>query len=423
MVVWRNSIIMRVFAKNNYIFNLLSEAVSEGLLVVNREQLIVASNKKADTMFGYDDRELVGKPVDVLVPGAYNMGHKDRVEAFFKAKTTGRMMVDRILLGQHKCKGDFPVKISLNPFNIEGVDYVLALVFDKTEISKRDYQIKELNEHLEKKIKTRTFELRETVSMLEQEIKRREEAEKKMKSALQRERELSELKTKFLSLVSHEFKTPLSGILTSATLVGKYKGAGDQERRDKHLSTIIGEVRHLNSILTDFLSIERLEKGKEIYDFTDFSLSKVVNEVIYNANMLVKIGQRINYPHNIDDVIIYQDEKIVTLILTNLLYNSVKYSPEDSEIDISIKVEDGVMFLKIKDQGIGIPTNDQKHIFERYFRAENALLNQGTGIGLNIIRDHIENLGGKVYFESKEHIGTTFTVELPVDNRIHTGLN
>jgi signal transduction histidine kinase len=260
------------------------------------------------------------------------------------------------------------------------------------------------------------------VAMLQKEIKRREDAEKTMKLALQRERELSELKTKFLSLVSHEFKTPLSGILTSATLVGKYKEAADQERRDKHLTTIIGEVRHLNSILTDFLSIERLEKGKEIYNFTKFSLSKVVNEVVYNANMLLKNGQQIKYPRNIDEVVIYQDEKIVTLILTNLLYNSIKYSPEDSEIDITFEVERDGMVLKIKDYGIGIPIKDQKHIFERYFRAENALLNQGTGIGLNIIKDHIKNLDGKISFESKENQGTIFTVELPIDNRIHLGL-
>ena len=250
--------------------------------------------------------------------------------------------------------------------------------------------------------------------MLKKEIKKREAAEKKMKLALERERELNELKTKFLSLVSHEFKTPLSGILTSATLVGKYKYSNQQDKRDKHLNTIIGEVGHLNTILTDFLSIERIEKGKEIYKVTEFSLSKVVNEVVYSANMLLKSGQHINYPQNIEDMLIYQDEKIVTLIITNLLYNSVKYSPEDSNIDIFIDLIKDKLILKIKDQGIGIPVKDQKHIFKRYFRAENALLNQGTGIGLNIIKDHIKNLGGKVYFESKEKIGSIFTVELPL---------
>lgn len=405
---------MRVFAKNNSIFNLLSEAVSEGLLVVNKDSEIVATNKKVDKMFGYYREELIGQPLSLLIPGSYKKKHHEHVDEYFKTHKSRKMAVERCLFGERKNKDQFPIEVSLNPFTIYEIDYVLALVFDQTEISKRDFKIKELNEHLEKKIRTRTLELRETVGMLKKEIKRREEAEKKMKLALQRERELNELKTKFLSLVTHEFKTPLSGILTSATLVGKYKASNQQDKRDKHLKTIIREVRHLDTILMDFLSIERIEKGKEIYKFTEFSLSKVVNEVVYNANMLLKIGQHINYPQNIEDVLIYQDEKIVTLILTNLLYNSIKYSPEDSDIDIFIDIEKDKIILKIKDQGIGIPEKDQKHIFKRYFRAENALLNQGTGIGLNIIKDHIENLGGKVYFKSKEKIGSTFIVELPI---------
>jgi len=404
---------MRVFAKNNSIFKLLSEAVSEGLLVVNRDRVIVATNKRADKMFGYRREELIDQPLNILIPDPYKMGHHKHVDEYFNTHKSIKMGIERCLFGERKNKEKFPIEVSLNPFTIYDTDYVLALVFDQTEISKRDVKIKELNEHLEKKIRTRTLELRETVAMLKKEIKRREEAEKKIKFALQRERELNELRTKFLSLVSHEFKTPLSGILTSATLVGKYKGSNQQEKRDKHLKTIIGEVRHLNGILTDFLSIERLEKGKEIYKFTEFSLSKVVNEVVYNANMLLKSGQHINYPQNIEDVLIYQDERIVTLIITNLLYNSIKYSPEDSDIDIHIDVNDK-MILNIKDQGIGIPEKDQKHIFQHYFRAENALLNQGTGIGLNIIKGHIDNLGGQVYFASKENIGSTFTVELPI---------
>lgn len=405
---------MRVFAKNNNIFKLLSEAVSEGLLVVNRDRVIVATNEKADIMFGYRREELINQPLGILIPDPYEKVHHEHVDEYFKTHKSRKMAIERCLFGERKNKEKFPIEVSLNPFTINDTDYFLALVFDQTEISKRDFKIRELNEHLEKKIRTRTLELSETVVMLKKEIKRREEAEKRIKFALQRERELNELKTKFLSLVSHEFKTPLSGILTSATLVGKYKDSMQQEKRDKHLKTIIGEVKHLNGILTDFLSIERLEKGKEIYRFTEFSLSKVVNEVVYNANMLLKCGQHINYPQNIDDVLIYQDEKIVTLIITNLLYNSVKYSPEESGIDILIDIEKDKMNLIIKDQGIGIPEKDRKHIFERYFRAENVLLSQGTGIGLNIIKSHIDNLGGQVYFTSKENIGTTFTVELPI---------
>jgi len=410
---------MRVFEKNSNIFRLLSETVSEGILVVNEEQFIVAANGRAHKLFGYSDDELIGKSIEVLIPETSRREHKTLAHDLIKKETEKRAIHGRNLTGLQKNGNEFPLKIGLNPFTLYGNKYMLTLVDDLTEIKKKDSQIHELNTQLEKKIKARTQELRDTVAQLKREIKRREEAEAKIKNALAKEKELNELKTKFLSLVSHEFKTPLSGILTSATLVGKYAKEHQQDKRDKHLKTIVGQVNHLNTILTDFLSIERLETGKEVYKMSDFSLSKVINEVVYSANMILKNGQRINYPQNVDDVILHHDEKIISLCLTNLLYNAVKYSPEDTEIDLKVELSKDKALFQIKDQGIGIPEKDQKHIFERYFRAENVLTTQGTGIGLNIVKAHVENLDGKVYFESKEKKGSTFSFEIPTKPHSH----
>src|SRR5690606_38598751 len=169
------------------------------------------------------------------------------------------------------------------------------------------------------------------------EIKKRIEAQNKTKNALKKEKELNELKTKFLSLVSHEFKTPLSGILTSAMLLGKYQLAEQQEKRDKHIKTITEKVHYLNNILNDFLSLEKLELGKEDYKFSAFKISKIVNEVVYNANMLLKEGQQIKYPEHIDNFSLTQDEKIMELALSNLIHNAIKYSPDHSIIELKIK--------------------------------------------------------------------------------------
>ena len=139
----------------------------------------------------------------------------------------------------------------------------------------------------------------------------------------------------------------------------------------------------------------------------------MVNEVVYNCNMLLKEGQHINYPENIDDISLFQDEKIIQLICSNLLHNAIKYSPEGAIIDLLIKQDNKFTTLIVKDEGFGIPEKDQKSIFERYFRAENVVNTQGTGIGLNIAKNHLENLGGSICFESKEHVGTTFTITLP----------
>ncbi len=282
----------------------------------------------------------------------------------------------------------YPAEIHLQSSSLGNKILIVAIVLDITE--RKNYTQK-----LEKTVALRTQELNE---------------------ALIKEKELNDLKTKFLSMVSHEFKTPLSTILTSATLVGKYKSTEQQDIRDKHLKSITTGVHHLTGILNDFLSIERLEKGKEIYRLTDFSLSKVVNEVIYNANMLLKTGQKINYPLTIEDVTIHQDEKIISLVLTNLLHNAIKYSPEETEIDLKIDINNDDIRFHVIDKGIGIPKEDQKHIFNLYFRADNVLLTQGTGIGLNIVKTHIENLGGNISFKSVENKGSKFTLVLPINS-------
>ena len=129
--------------------------------------------------------------------------------------------------------------------------------------------------------------------------------------------------------------------------------------------------------------------------------------------MLLKEGQIINYPEGIDDIEINFDEKVLELVLSNLVNNAIKYSPENTNIDLKVFQKEKSLQITIIDQGIGIPKKEQKFIFNRYFRAENALLNQGTGIGLNIAKSHLENLGGGITFESKENEGSSFAIEIP----------
>ncbi len=405
---------MKVFSKDNNIFNLLTEAISEGIIVVNEMQEIVATNGSSNDIFGYQEEELLGQRLDVLIPQRYHHNHKGHVENFAKHSEKRKMARGRDLYGIRKDGKEFPLEVGLNPFVIYGTRYIMALVIDITERKEKEHQIKELNVQLEKKIEKRTEELRQTIEELQEEVKLRMEAEARIKESLKKEQDLNELKTKFLSLVSHEFKTPLSGILTSATLIGKYKKEEQQEKRDKHLYTIKNKVKYLDNILNDFLSIERLETGKVTYKYSTFPLSKVVNEVVYDANMLLKDGQRINYPNDIDEYTLEFDEKILELVLSNLINNAIKYSGENTVIDMQVAFENDWLTFHIIDQGMGIPKKEQDFIFKRYFRAENALLDQGTGIGLNIVKSHLENLGGTITFTSTENIGSTFIVKIPI---------
>ncbi|MCR8667565.1 PAS domain S-box protein [Aestuariibaculum sp. M13] len=287
----------------------------------------------------------------------------------------------------HKRKdgSEYPIEVHLQLSRLNEMDVLVAIILDITE--RKNYTT-----NLENQVEERT---------------------KQLEKALNKEKELNELKTSFLSLVSHEFKTPLSAILTSCELLNKYQLEEQQDKRNKHIKTVVDKVHFLNNILNDFLSVEKLETGKVNYRFSHFKLSKVINEAVYDANMHLKEGQQIKYPENIDDLSIYQDEKIIQLILSNLLYNAIKYSHESTSIELIVKQNNNTTTIKVIDQGIGIPEKDQKHIFERYFRAENVLNTQGTGIGLNIVKNHLENLGGSICFETKEHIGSTFIITFP----------
>ncbi len=411
-----------MFGQDQHIFNILFEAVSEGIIVVDKKQHIVAANSSAEKMFGYKEGELSSQSLDILIPSKYRHNHGDHFTSFMENSSSRNIGKGRDLYGAKKNKKEFPLEIGLNPFTIYNKTYVMAIIIDITTRKKAEKEIERLNSELEKKITERTSELNTTIEQLkrlnlnfQKEIKRRLEAENKIKVALKKEKELNELKTKFLSMVSHEFKTPLSGILTSAILLEKYKLSNQQDKRDKHLKTITNKVHYLNNILNDFLSIERLESGKVNYLFTSFNLSKVINEVVYNANMLLKSGQRINIPQNVDEYILHQDEKILELSLSNIIYNAIKYSSENTAIDLEITQNKKNIIIKIIDQGRGIPKDDQKFIFNRYFRAENALNDQGTGIGLNIVKGHLENLGGSISFTSKENKGSIFSIELPIN--------
>lgn len=369
-------------SERNHLATIFDESLNEIHVFDAKTLRFINVNYGAQNNLGYTMEELINMtPLDIL-PYKNEVELRSVVDVLFK-KDVEKLEVESV----HRRKNgtEYPVETHLQLSKLGDREVFVAIILDITD--RKNYTSK-----LEKRVEERTQQL---------------------KVALDKEKELNELKTKFLSLVSHEFKTPLSGILTSSELLSKYQLSEEQENRDKHIKTITDKVHFLNNILNDFLSIEKLETGKINYKFNHFKISKVVNEVVYNSNMLLKEGQHINYPENIDDISLFQDEKIIQLICSNLLHNAIKYSPEGTVIDLHIKQDNKFTTLIVKDEGFGIPEKDQKSIFERYFRAENVVNTQGTGIGLNIAKNHLENLGGSICFESKEHVGTTFTITLP----------
>ncbi|WP_416867715.1 MAG: PAS domain S-box protein [Imperialibacter sp.] len=247
-------------------------------------------------------------------------------------------------------------------------------------------------------------------------ITERKKAEKEILNALNKEKELNELKSRFVTTASHEFRTPLSTILSSASLIGRYVGeTEDSEKIEKHVTRIKSSVNNLTYILNDFLSLGKLEEGKTTFHPTIFNFEEFVEETISQIGPTLKKDQKILVDRPSSKIgSVYADEQMIKNVLINLLNNASKYSDEGKSIHFSLRAKKNELVFKVKDEGIGIPKKDQQHLFDRFFRANNAINIQGTGLGLNIVKKYIELMNGHIEFSSEENKGTEFRVAIPI---------
>jgi PAS domain S-box-containing protein len=250
------------------------------------------------------------------------------------------------------------------------------------------------------------------VLLVSQNITELKKAEEEIRKALAREKELNELKSIFVSTASHEFRTPLSTILSSASLISKYNKPGDDEKRMKHIERIKSSVSNLIGILNDFLSISKIEEGKILVQPTEFSVINFCEDLKEEMQPSAKEGQTIEFSFEGDSPIVLLDKHVLKNVLLNLVSNAIKYSPEHKPIYLKTYVNGQDITFIVQDKGYGIPEQDQKFIFDTFFRANNVTGIQGTGLGLNIVKKYIEMMKGTISFTSKEAEGTIFTVKL-----------
>ncbi|HVS95333.1 MAG TPA: ATP-binding protein [Puia sp.] len=251
-------------------------------------------------------------------------------------------------------------------------------------------------------------------------FKRRKTAEKDLvdsqqqtMKALLREKELNETKSRFVALASHEFKTPLSVILSSTNLIERYIGQGMEEQRSRHLRRIRSNVDNLKTLLNDFLSVERLEVGGVRNDPALTDTVKLSGEVIQDMEEACKEGQRFEIIVRGQRRPAIVDQHLLRNILNNLLSNAIKYSPNGSIIVLTLQFDDNIILIRVADNGIGIPAGEQEHLFERFFRATNTGGVSGTGLGLSIVKKYLDLMEGTIAVESRPGAGTTVTVSLP----------
>ena len=240
-------------------------------------------------------------------------------------------------------------------------------------------------------------------------ISKLKKAEEGLREALKIEKNLGELKSRFVSMASHEFRTPLSTVLSSAYLIEKYTSAEDQPKREKHLQRIVSSVNMLTDILNDFLSLGKMEEGKLQAKFSEFNIEEMVQATLEEIKNNLKKDQQINYQHQ-GNPDVFLDNSLLKHIVINLISNAGKFSSEGSVIDVVTSHQKGRISLAVKDKGIGISEEDQKHLMERFFRGTNAANIQGTGLGLHIISKYAEMMNGNIQCKSQLEKGTEFVV-------------
>jgi len=394
--------------------------MTEGIIVVDKAGIILVANPIAEEMFGYSKHELTGMPLEQLLPERFRGTHLSFRSQFNDKPVPRRMGMGRDLAALKKDGKEFPVEISLSYSRAQGNFIAIAFITDISQRKRAEEALKQSEEQLiiyatelEKKVEARTKDLNASIERMEREIADRKRAEEEVKKALEKERELNELKSKFVSIASHEFRTPLSTILSSISLVEQYNQKGEPEKASKHTQRVRSSVNHLTGILNDLLSLGKLEEGKLDVKIGPIDMVSLFEDIKEEMKVQLKEGQSIIVDCQVAGRSLSSDPGILRNILFNLLSNASKYSESGKRIFLTCKLEANGVTIAIRDEGIGIPEEDKKHMFDRFFRASNVSNVPGTGLGLNIVKRYTELLNGSITFSSKNGEGTTFTISIP----------
>ncbi|MFN3588269.1 MAG: ATP-binding protein [Spirosomataceae bacterium] len=380
---------------------------TEGILITNDRGVIVRTNPSIERMFGYASGELIGEKIELLIPTRYHEKHVKHRDTYLPHPQPRSMGLGFDLFGIRKNRTEFPVEVSLSPYESSAGKFVIGFIIDITIRKEAENQLISYKSQLEKEVEERTLILKEAIRKLEK-------TKTELDNSLVRERELNSMKSRFISIASHEFRTPLATVLSSMSLVEKYADLQMTDQRNKHIQRIKQSVKHLTEILNDMLTVNKVEEGKVMVTKNTHLLQDILSSTLVHVSGILKKNQ-----HVLTDIAtdapkeIYVDEKIVKHILINLLGNAIKFSSENQDIFLRVRFLQKKWLFEVTDQGIGIPEADQPEIFNRFFRSSNASNIQGTGLGLNIVYQYVQLLDGKITFTSQENQGTSFFVQIP----------
>jgi len=402
----------------------------DGIITIDNKGIIEQVNPAAARLFGYQPEEIINQNIRILMPEPHQSHHDRYIHDYHstgKAKIIG---IGREVEGLKKDGTTFPFNLSISEVKLKDGTLFTGVIHDLSAQKEIETRVREMNTQLEQRVASRTEELSQTVNkllelntVLEHEVIERKKAEEalqksegELRISLDKEKELNELKSRFVSMASHEFRTPLSTINSSAALIGRYTEAEQQEKREKHINRIKSSVKNLTGILNDFLSLSKLEEGKVNYQPEWFVWEEFYEEIKEELDLLLNEGQELVCTSQLQQQEFYFDNRLMKNILYNLISNAIKYSPEGKKIFCHSLQKDLHLIITIRDEGIGIPLEEQQHLFSRFFRATNVTNIKGTGLGLTIVKRYLDLMGGEISFSSIPNKETIFTIKIPIKN-------
>jgi two-component system sensor kinase FixL len=375
----------------------------DGIITIDERGKIETINPSACKLFEYAPEEVIGKNVSMLMPPPDKEQHDEYLQRYQRTGHAHIIGIGREVTGLKKDGSLFPFRLGISEVQYSGRKIYTGFIHDLSREKEAENQLIEYAAHLEELVTERTQSLKATVHALQS-------AKEEVSLSLEKEKELGLLKSRFVSIASHEFRTPLTSVQLSVSLIEKYAAPFNNPNIIKHVGKIKGAVGNLTSILNDFLSLEKLESGKQEATYHEFDLVKFSETITEEMQVLAKQNQNIIYQHTGTKSTIRLDHNLLKNCIVNLINNAIKYSGENSFIGFTTEIKKQKCIITISDNGIGIPEADQKHLFEAFFRAHNTGTIPGTGLGLNIVARYTQLMNGKIDFKSEVNQGTLFTI-------------
>lgn len=389
--------------KNEALLKAIIDNAIDGIITIDARGIIESINPSGCALFGYSPNDVIGNNISMLMPEPDRSQHDQYINRYQKTREPHIIGKGREVNGKRKDGSLFPFRLAVSEVEYEGRIIYNGFIHDLSREKDAEHQLVEYTNKLEQLVEDRTLKLQSLINQLE-------DAKEEVSQSLEKEKELNQLKSRFVSMASHEFRTPLSSIQLSASLIDKYALEYNNSNIAKHVNKIKISIGNLTTILNDFLSLERLEAGVINPQFIATNIVKFSEDITEEMQMVAKQNQNIIYQHTGTHSLIETDAGLLKNAIINLISNAIKYSGENTFIEFNTEINTEYCLITIKDNGIGIPLSEQKHLFQPFFRAHNTGNIPGTGLGLNIVDRYVKLLNGKVEFESSERNGTKFTL-------------